>query len=111
MLKSFRITENELVKLITKVVNEQEGTTPYELFMLELSSVAKEIEYLRFDYDGITQNDIIHLQDRLDTIMMEISENEEIMEDEVNELIEFGKELESEIFEIKEDKFGGGLFN
>ena len=111
MKNTLRLTENKLVELISKIIKEQEGTIPYELFMEELSSVAREIEYLQFDYEKINREDVTSIQEALDSIMLGISENDDLLEDEVNELLEFGGELETELSQIYDDKFGGKLFN
>jgi hypothetical protein len=100
MKKVIRLTESELIKVIKKLIKENDDNNDvlYD-YMRTLDYIAGQFE---FD-ENTTEEDLEYILDRIEYEIQSAVQDEELTDDQIDELVKYGDEVTGELM----DEFKG----
>jgi len=94
--KMIKLTEADLVKLVSKVISEQEENSPsFDDYVYEIEQIHQELFFSH--HDDITEEDLDYAHDAIAQILNHAENNKNISDDEFEELYDFADEMNMEI--------------
>lgn len=90
-----KLTETDLVKLIKKMINEQEERESFEDYAEELDAVYKEFVFSQ--HEDVNEEDLDRAHDNIAQILDHAENNKNVSDDEFEELYEMADELNMEL--------------
>jgi hypothetical protein len=94
MKKVIRLTESELIKVIKRLIkeNDDDNDILYD-YMRTLDYIAGQFE---FD-ENTTEEDLEYILDRIEYEIQSAVQDEELTDDQIDELVKYGDEVTGEL--------------
>jgi hypothetical protein len=91
-----KLTESDLIKLVSKVISEQEENSPsFDDCIYGIEQIHQELFFSH--HDDITEEDLNYAHDAIAQILNHAENNKKISDDEFEELYDFADEMSMEI--------------
>jgi Asp-tRNA(Asn)/Glu-tRNA(Gln) amidotransferase C subunit len=87
MKKIVRLTEQDLVRLVKKVIKEQPSPV-FRDYMKEIDNISSYLEY-----DEISDEEIDDLLSKIESIMNSVEMEEELDDDEIDQILEYANDI------------------
>jgi hypothetical protein len=92
--KVIRLTESDLVKLVNKVINEQDSES-FDDYVYEIEQIYQEFFFSH--HDDMTEEDLDYAHDAIAQVLDHAENNKNISDDEFEELYDIADEMHMEL--------------